>query len=161
MLETLLDLPGAAEALSFFEGVCPTNRLTLQPYQQAQASLSSGAGGFGRPSAEARDANLRRKLCGDDAGGALVIALVIRPALWGKHLCGTCPIQTLFGVLGASQTSAMCMGVSEEVMANIVPESWRDRVFRAGEQGASGQPGSCGSVAGTRRGNYQLQQSPV
>ena len=24
-------------------------------------------------------------------------------------------------------------------MANIVPESWRDRAFRAGEQGASGQ----------------------
>ena len=30
-------------------------------------------------------------------------------------------------------------GVSEEAMANIVPESWRDRAFRAGEQGASGQ----------------------
>ena len=29
--------------------------------------------------------------------------------------------------------------VSEETMANIVPESWRDRAFRAGEQGASGQ----------------------
>ena len=29
-------------------------------------------------------------------------------------------------------------GVSEEAMANIAPESWRDRVFRAGEQGASG-----------------------
>ena len=30
-------------------------------------------------------------------------------------------------------------GVSEEAMANILPESSRDRVFRAGEQGASGQ----------------------
>ena len=30
-------------------------------------------------------------------------------------------------------------GVSEEAMANIVPESWRHRAFRAGEQGASGQ----------------------
>ena len=29
--------------------------------------------------------------------------------------------------------------VSVEAMANIVPESWRDRVFRAGGQGASGQ----------------------
>ena len=34
-------------------------------------------------------------------------------------------------------------GFSEEAMANVVPESWRDRAFRAGEQGASGQ-----SVAG-------------
>ena len=30
-------------------------------------------------------------------------------------------------------------GVSEEAMENIVPESWRDRAFRAGEQGAPGQ----------------------
>ena len=30
-------------------------------------------------------------------------------------------------------------GVSEEAIANIVPESWRDRAFRAGEQGVSGQ----------------------
>ena len=30
-------------------------------------------------------------------------------------------------------------GVSEEAMATIVPESWRDRAFRAGEQSASGQ----------------------
>ena len=30
-------------------------------------------------------------------------------------------------------------GVSEEAMANIVPESCRDRAFRAGQQGASGQ----------------------
>ena len=30
-------------------------------------------------------------------------------------------------------------GVSEEAMANIVPESWQDRAFRAGEQGASAQ----------------------
>ena len=30
-------------------------------------------------------------------------------------------------------------GVSEEAMTNIVPEVSRDRAFRAGEQGASGQ----------------------
>ena len=30
-------------------------------------------------------------------------------------------------------------GGSEEAMANIVPESWRDRAFRAGEQDVSGQ----------------------
>ena len=30
-------------------------------------------------------------------------------------------------------------GASEEALANIVPESWRDRAFRAGRQGASGQ----------------------
>ena len=54
MLDKLLDLPGAAEESSFFANGCPTNMLTLQPHQQAQASLSTGAGGFGLSSAEAR-----------------------------------------------------------------------------------------------------------
>ena len=54
MLEKLLDLPGASEESSFFADGCPINMLTLQPHQQAQASLSTGAGGFGLSSAEAR-----------------------------------------------------------------------------------------------------------
>ena len=54
MLEKLLDLPGAAEESSFFADGCPTNTLTLQPHQQAQVNLSTGAGGFGLSSAEAR-----------------------------------------------------------------------------------------------------------
>ena len=54
MLEKLLDLPGAAEESSLFADGCPTNMLTLQPCQQAQASLSTVAGGFGLSSAEAR-----------------------------------------------------------------------------------------------------------
>ena len=54
ILGKLLDLPGAAEKSSFFVDGCPTNMLTLQPYQQAQASLSTGAGGLGLSSSEAR-----------------------------------------------------------------------------------------------------------
>ena len=54
MLEKLLDLPGGAEESSFFADGCPTNVLNLQLHQQAQASLSTGAGGFGWSSAEAR-----------------------------------------------------------------------------------------------------------
>eukprot|EP00904_Undaria_pinnatifida_P006010 jgi/Undpi1/2539/HiC_scaffold_13.g05918.m1 len=54
MLKKLLDLPGAAEESSSLADGCPTNMLTLQPHQQAQASLSTGAGGFGLSSAEAR-----------------------------------------------------------------------------------------------------------
>ena len=54
MLVKLLDFPGAAEESSFFADGCPTNMLTLQPHQQAQASLSTVAGGFGLSSAEAR-----------------------------------------------------------------------------------------------------------
>ena len=54
ILENMLDLPGTAEESSFFEGGCPTSQLTLLPHQQAQSSLSTGAGGFGLSSAEAR-----------------------------------------------------------------------------------------------------------
>ena len=42
--EKILELPGAAEAQSFFQG-CPGSRLTLKLYQQAQARLYTGAGG--------------------------------------------------------------------------------------------------------------------
>ena len=54
MLEKSLDLPRAAEESSFFADGCPANMFTLQPHQQAQASLSTGAGGFGLSSAEAQ-----------------------------------------------------------------------------------------------------------
>ena len=40
--EKILELPGAAEAQSFFEKACPDDRLTIQPHQQAQARLSTG-----------------------------------------------------------------------------------------------------------------------
>ena len=52
MLEKVLDLPGAAEESSFFAHGCTTNMLTLEPHQQAQARLSTGAGGFGLSSAK-------------------------------------------------------------------------------------------------------------
>ena len=53
-LESLLDIPGTAEESSFFEDGCPTSGLTLLPHRHAQAILSTGAGGFGLSSAEAR-----------------------------------------------------------------------------------------------------------
>ena len=52
--EKIRALPGAAEAQSFCQGGCPDGQLTLQPHQQAQAHLSTGAGGLGLHSAEAR-----------------------------------------------------------------------------------------------------------
>ena len=52
--EKILELQGAAEAQSFFQEGCPGNQLTLSPRQQAQARLSTGSGGLGLPSTEAR-----------------------------------------------------------------------------------------------------------
>ena len=48
----ILELPGAAEALSFFQEGCPVNQLTLS--QQAQACLSAGVGGLELPLTAAR-----------------------------------------------------------------------------------------------------------
>ena len=53
-IQKIFELPGAAEAESFFQEGYPDERLTLQPRQQAQARLSTGAGGLGLPSVEAR-----------------------------------------------------------------------------------------------------------
>ena len=52
--EKLLGLPGAAEAQTLFQEGCPDDRLELQPHQHPQARLSTGAGGLGLPSTEAR-----------------------------------------------------------------------------------------------------------
>ena len=45
--ENILELPRAAEAQSFLQEGCPGNQLTLNPRQQAQARLPTGAGGLG------------------------------------------------------------------------------------------------------------------
>ena len=52
MLERLLALPGTADESSFFEDGCSAIQFTLQPYQKAQASLSTGARGGGLSPAE-------------------------------------------------------------------------------------------------------------
>ena len=46
MFENLLELPGTAGKLSFFQERCMAERLTLLPHQRAQASSSTGAGGL-------------------------------------------------------------------------------------------------------------------
>ena len=54
ILDNLLDPSGIAEKSSFFPDGCLTRQLILLPHQRAQAILSTGAGGFGLSSAEAR-----------------------------------------------------------------------------------------------------------
>ena len=140
MLEKLLDLPGAAEESSYFADGCPTNLLTLQPHQQAQASLSMGARGFGLSLAEARRMSA--------SVGSLVAmvpeVLADLSGAIGNKVRRELPDSDLVRRIWNSVRDLRDVrGVSEEVMANIVPESWRNRAFRSGEQGASGQ-----SVAG-------------
>ena len=143
-LEKLLDLAGAAEKSSFFADEkssffadgCPTNMLTLQPHQQAQASLSTGAGGFGLSSAEAR----RMSASVGSSVATVPEVLADLSGAKGNKVRRQLPDSDLVRRIWNSVRDLCDVhGVSEEVMANIVPESWRDRAFRAGEQGASGQ----------------------
>ena len=136
MLEKLLDLPGEAQGSSFFADGCPTNMLTLQPHQQAQASLSTGGGGFGLSSAEAR-----RML----ASVGILVATVpevladLSGAI-GNKVWRVLPDSDLGRRIWNNVRDLRDVhGVSNEVMANIVPESWRDRAFRAREPDVSGQ----------------------
>ena len=136
MLEKLLDLPGAAEESWFFADGCPTNMLTLQPHQQAQASLSTGAGGFRLPSAEARRMSA--------SVGSLVATVPdvladLSGAIENKIRRELPDSDLVRRIWNSVRDLRDVHWVSKEAMANIVPESWRDRAFRAGEQGASGQ----------------------
>ena len=135
MLEKLLDLPGATEESSFFADGCPTNMLTLQPHQQAQASLSTGARGFGLSSAEAQRMSA--------SVGSLVATMPevladLSGAVGNKFRRELLDSGLVRRIWNSVKDLRDVHEVSEEAMANIVPEPWRDRAFRAGEQGASG-----------------------
>ena len=130
MLEKLLGLPGVAEELPFIEDGCPKNQLSLQPYQQAQASLSTGLRGFGAVDGR----RIRWKLGGDGAGGAFWSVRRYR----GLNSARMCHVQTSFGACIWNNVRDLrgVHGVLQEAMANIAPERWRDRDFP--EQDASG-----------------------
>ena len=131
MLEKLLDLPGAAEESPFFEDGCPTNQLTLQPYQQAQASLSTGASVFGLSSAEAR----RMSASVGSSVATVPEALADLSGAIGDKVRGELPDSDLVGRIRNSVRDLRDVhGVSEEVIANIVQKNWRDRASRGGEQ---------------------------
>ena len=126
MLEKLLDLPGAAEESSFFTDGCPTNMLTLQPHQQAQASLSTGAGGFGLSSAKARRMSA--------SVGSLVATvpevLADLSGTIGDKVPRELPdFDLVRRIWNSVRDLRNVHGVSEEAMANVVAESWRDRAL--------------------------------
>ena len=103
----------------------------MQPHQQAQASLSTGAGGFGLSSAEARRMSA--------SVGSLVVTvpevLADLSGAIGNKVRRELPDSDLVRRFYLEQRQRP----AEEAMANIAPESWRDRAFRAGEQGPSRQ----------------------
>ena len=129
-------LSSGAEESSFLEDGCPTYQLTLQLYHQAQASLSTGAGGCGLSSAEARRVSA-------SVGSLVATVPEVLADLSGAiedKVRRELPAPDLVRRIWRSVRDLRDMhGVSEEAMANIVLENWLDRACRAGEQDASGQ----------------------
>ena len=118
MLESLLDIPGTKERLSLFEDGCPTSRLTLLPHQHAQASLSTGAGGFGLASAEAR------RISASVGSMTLPEVLADLSGAIGEKVRRELPDSDLVRRIWKSVRDLRDVhGVSEEAMANIVPEA--------------------------------------
>ena len=135
MLEKLLDVPGAAEESSFFADGCPTNMLTLQPHQQAQVSLST-TGGFGLSSAEARRMS---EIVGSLVATVPEVFADLSGAIGNKVRRELSDSDLVRRTWNSVRDLRDVLRVSEKATANIVPETWRDRAFRAGEQGASRQ----------------------
>ena len=112
----------------FLADGCPTSMLTLQSYQQTQASLSAGAGRFGLSSAEAR------KMSASVGFGSLVLTLpevlADLSGATGDKVRRELPDSDLVLRIWSSVRGLRDVhGVSKEAMANIVPESWRGRAF--------------------------------
>ena len=101
-----LRVPDAAEAQSFFEEECPDDRQTLQPHQQAQARLSTGAGGLGLPSAKARrtSASIGSKV------GILPEVLAGLTGPLGDRVRRTLPESRIIAQLGGSLRENRLMG---------------------------------------------------
>ena len=119
MLEKLLDFPGTAGESSFFADGCPTIMLTLQPHQQAQAGQSTGAGGFGLSSAEARRMSA--------SVGSLVPEVLadLSGAIRNKVRRELPDSDLVRRIWNSIRDLRDVHGVPEEAMANVVPESWR------------------------------------
>ena len=116
-----MELPGAEEAPTFFQEGCPGNQLTLNPHQQAQARLSTGAGGLGLPSTEARrmSASIRSRV------RTLPEILADLTGPLGDRVRRRLPESSIITQLGGSLREIRdTWGVSKEAMAGIVPESW-------------------------------------
>ena len=104
----------------FVQG-CLGNQLNLNPHQQAQASLSTGARGLGLPSTEAR----RTSVSSGNKGVILpeVIACLTGPL---RHRVRRgLPESSIIAQLGGSVLEIRdTWGVTKESMAGIVSESW-------------------------------------
>ena len=134
ILDNLLDLSGTAKKSSFFPDGCLTRQLILLPHQRAQAILSTGAGGFGLSSAEAR----RMSASVGYMVAAVPGVLADLSGIIGEKVRRGLPDSDLVRRIWRSVRDLRDVhGVWEEVMVNIVPESWRDRAFRPGDQGTS------------------------
>ena len=119
--EKFLELPGAAEARSFFQEGCPMNQLNLSPHQQAQARLSTGTRALGLSST---DSNRKPASIGSRVQTLPeVIAYLAGPL--GDQVRRGFPDSNIIAQLGCSlRETRDTWGVTNEAVAGIIPESW-------------------------------------
>ena len=136
MLKKLPDLPGAAEESSFFADGCPTKQADPAPLPTGAGKPVHGGRGFGLSSAEAR----RMSASVGSLVATMPEVLADLSGAIGDRVRRELPDSDVVRrIWNGVRDLRVAHGVSEEAIANIVPESWRDRAFRAGEQHASGQ----------------------
>ena len=110
-------------------------RFTLLSHQRAQARLSTGAGGFGISSAEAR----RMSALVGRLATTLPEVLATLPGSLGEKVPRNLPESKLVTSIWKGVKGLRDGGwVTEEDMGEVVPRGWRDRAFRPEEVSAAG-----------------------
>ena len=120
-LEKGMELEGTQGEEEFFDDGCQDNHLRLKSYQQAQARLSTGAGGLGLASAALRrfSASLGNLVSTLPA----VVASLTGPL--GEAMKERIPETVLVNRMGeAIKELNQEHGLSEEVLRMMVPPSW-------------------------------------
>ena len=132
----------------------------LQLRQKAQASLSTGARGLGLPSAESR--RMSASIWSLGATVPEVLADLCGPL--GENVRRELLNSDLVRRIWSSVRDLRDInGESEEAMANMVPESWRNRAFRANMEGGSGYdvevlPGHDAQTISSHKAQHKLGQ---
>ena len=117
----ILERPGATVAQPFFQEGFPGNQLTSTPHQQAQARLSTGAGGLGLPSTEARRMSAS---IGNRVGTLPEVTADLTGRLRDQVRRGL-PESNIITQLGGSLREVEdTWRVTKEAIAGIVPEYW-------------------------------------
>ena len=156
VLETTMGLRGADTEEEFFQDDCEPTDFKLKPHQQAQARLSTGAGGLGLPAAVIRrfSASL-----GNLVGTLPAVADLSGPLgeSMKNNISGTALVQRMGEAI---QELHQEHGVSEEGLKGVLPPSWVTWALEP--QGEKWKTSTYGSrTSSSRWGIHYAQKGPT